>query len=191
MGDKFLQILYPTGRRYASINVCQNKKIERVKNIIEISQEGKLPLSISFINEAEATYAFTLLGNAIDTLRPNCQSTSELPTPLYKVYTAYLYFEYNYAPVGTVFENTIGNIIWTYYNDIYGDASNIRGWKGVLTGAFPTDKLWSSVYGMDLDGNGGSGQANIKLFRNNSNEIFFIPGNSLGVYHNMEIRVYN
>ena len=167
------------------------KKIERRKTLIDIYQEGQNRITLSFENEGDAKYAFTILNNTIYELRPNCEiQIPDIPEPTYKVYTAYLYFEYNYSPLGTIFENTIGDIDWQWTTDIYGDASNIQGWKGVLNGAFPANKLWTMIYQMDIDGNGGSGALNTQLTRNNNNELFFIVSNSLSIYYNMEIRVY-
>ena len=55
----------------------------------------------------------------------------------YKSYVAYMYFEQNYPPtIISLFENTTGTIVWTYFADIYGDSSNVKGWKGTKTGLF-------------------------------------------------------
>ncbi len=39
------------------------------------------------------------------------------------------------------------------------------------------------------DGNGGIGITRIEY--NSVNDIYFIPGNTLGIYYNLEIRIYN
>lgn len=76
VGDKFISFQYTNGKRFAQINVCQNKKVERNKKKIEVYQEGNAPLSLSFSTEDEAIEAFDLLNTALDTLRTNCQTAS-------------------------------------------------------------------------------------------------------------------
>lgn len=75
VGDKFISFQYTNGKRFAQINVCQNKKVERNKKKIEVYQEGNAPLSLSFSTEDEAIEAFDLLNTTLDTLRTNCQTT--------------------------------------------------------------------------------------------------------------------
>jgi len=108
----------------------------------------------------------------------------------YKSYVAYMYFEQNYPPtIISLFENTTGTIVWTYFADIYGDSSNVKGWKGTKTGLFTANKLWFHFLAMDIDGNGGIGTTSIEY--NSVDDIYFIPSNTLGIYYNLEIRIYN
>lgn len=69
--DKFITIQYPNGKRYMSINVSQNKKVTLNSKQISIYQEGRLPSNINFHSELEAQTAFSILNDAIDTLRNN------------------------------------------------------------------------------------------------------------------------
>ena len=80
VGDKFISFQYTNGKRFAQINVCQNKKVERNKKKIEVYQEGNAPLSLSFSTEDEAIEAFDLLNTALDTLRTNCQTANAVVT---------------------------------------------------------------------------------------------------------------
>ena len=80
VGDKFISFQYTNGKRFAQINVCQNKKVERNKKKIEVYQEGKAPLSLSFSTEDEAIEAFDLLNTTLDTLRTNCQTANAVVT---------------------------------------------------------------------------------------------------------------
>ena len=82
--DKFLQILYPNGDRFYTLNVIQNKKVSLNKKQVEVYQEGTSVKVITFENEAEARNGFRLLSNAIDALRPNTAAFNSefLPTPI-------------------------------------------------------------------------------------------------------------
>ena len=80
VGDKFISFQYTNGKRFAQINVCQNKKVERNKKKIEVYQEGNAPLSLSFSTEDEAIEAFDLLNTTLDTLRTNCQTANAVVT---------------------------------------------------------------------------------------------------------------
>ena len=52
----------------------------------------------------------------------------------YKVYTALLTQSGEDAPTAIVLENTIGNIVWTYFN--------VGSYKGTLSSAFTTNKTF-------------------------------------------------
>ena len=56
----------------------------------------------------------------------------------YKIYSAYLNQVGTNDPVATVFENTIGNIVWTRYGE--------GNYKGTLNGAFIEDKTVCSQF---------------------------------------------
>ena len=55
----------------------------------------------------------------------------------YKVYTALLTQTGTNAPVATILENTVGNIVWSY--DSTGE------YLGTLTGVFISDKTYFSL----------------------------------------------
>lgn len=68
------------------------------------------------------------------------KQASTITTSGYLVYTAMIVQTGNdidVAPVATVFENTIGNIVWSY--DGQGSC------RGILTGAFPAGKSFLSI----------------------------------------------
>jgi hypothetical protein len=109
----------------------------------------------------------------------------------YKVYTALLTQTGTNAPVATILENTIGNIVWTYISTgVY---------VGNLISAFPLNKTYFSVNNRFSD-DGGASAYDAFLFRNND-DIFNLtlwfngtatddlmePNNPLSI----EIRVYN
>lgn len=107
-------------------------------------------------------------------------------TPKYKIYSALLTQVDDIAPVATILENTIGEIVWTW-NDV-GD------YVGTLSNAFPIDKTQCFI---------GSGIAanNIPILfaRRNSNSTIGISSIDVdgSTYDNqlsntpIEIRVYN
>jgi hypothetical protein len=110
-------------------------------------------------------------------------TAEEIVAPKYKVYTALLTQEGENAPVATVLENNIGNIVWEYVE--------VGKYKAVSVGLFQSS--------MVITGVPGSGY----VFRNiqnesDSNQILvenFIP--SVVIYQNnvlnntpIEIRVY-
>lgn len=66
----------------------------------------------------------------------------------YKIYTAkFLFTNGTNVPTVTVFENTIGNIVWSWWPPT---PSSLL--IGTLTGAFPNDKLWISTHVPDNSG---------------------------------------
>ena len=106
----------------------------------------------------------------------------------YKVYTALLNQTGVAAPVPTILENTLGNIVWSYVA-----AGN---YKGTLTGAFLQNKYFapipSSCY--DADVNVGGGGVIYAWYRLNDNEIIVLSGPYQdNVLNNspFEIRIYN
>jgi len=74
--DKFIQLVYPNGDRYYTLNVCQNKKIVLNKTVVEIYQEGNKSKFITFATTQEARAGFAILNNIVDSLRDNCVTAS-------------------------------------------------------------------------------------------------------------------
>lgn len=123
-----------------------------------------------------------------NTVKATAQDIADLAGGLpYLVYTAQLDFAGGATlPTFTVFENTIGNIVWSWFT---GNQLLI----GTLTGAFPSNKLWinsSSAF----DGN----LYQFKYFSQDVDSVGFIclddtgnyvtpNGSSIGF---IEIRVY-
>lgn len=106
----------------------------------------------------------------------------------YKVYTALLKQTGVAAPVPTILENTLGNIVWSY--------NGVGTYRGTLTGAFLYDKYFapmpSSSY--DSDVNVGGGGVPYVWYRLNDNEIIVLsgpPGDNVLNNTPFEIRIYN
>lgn len=72
--DKFLQLLYPNGKRYITINAIQNKKVVLNKKKVLIYQEGQQPYSLEFLTDSDAKTGFDLLNAALDILKANGNS---------------------------------------------------------------------------------------------------------------------
>jgi hypothetical protein len=146
----------------------------------------------AFINNVKAF--FNKINEIIDYLNNNPSYT-----PSYKVYTALLTQTGTDAPVATVLENTIGDIVWTYVNPGY--------YQGVLTNAFPSNKTFvmapSSVYTSNLPSGGDMDIYSAGV--DSINEVFYttsLLNGSTGVLSRqnsvnggypkiIEIRVYN
>ena len=99
----------------------------------------------------------------------------------YNVYTALLTQTGTNAPVATVLENTVGNIVWSY--DSTGE------YLGTLTGVFISDKTYFSAMPSQV--------TQLKFIRINDNTVNLGTATS-GVKTNgllsatpVEIRVYN
>jgi len=120
----------------------------------------------------------------------------------YNSYTALLTQSGTSAPVATVLENTIGNIVWTRYG--------VGNYKGTLTGAFVENKTVCPQFpALTFETNGtftpisanGEPQLGwINAYCQNENEIFIDTYNMveysewstiLGSSFFIEIRVYN
>jgi len=70
------------------------------------------------------------------------ESLQEQLIPKYKVYTALLSQTNTDDPIPTIFENTLGNIVWTYE----GNGMSVKGLcKGTLLGAFTEEKTFVSI----------------------------------------------
>lgn len=70
------------------------------------------------------------------TVKTTVQDVADLAVP-YSVYTALLTQTGTNAPVATVLQNTIGNIVWTY--------ASVGSYNATLTNAFPSGKLYLYV----------------------------------------------
>jgi hypothetical protein len=104
----------------------------------------------------------------------------------YKVYTALLRQDGVSAPVPTILENTLGNIVWSY--------TNVGTYKGTLTGAFLADKYFSPMPlgGYDPSANSGGGGGPCSWYRLSDNEIVVLSDGNDALYNTpFEIRVYN
>ena len=109
----------------------------------------------------------------------------------YKVYTALLTQSGTDAPVATVLENTIGNIVWSYYGTGF--------YVGTLTNAFPYAKTCSIPMLSGYYSAVTEGTVTIKLQANINNDseflISIIDGTGTEINdalqnHPIEIRVY-
>jgi hypothetical protein len=73
----------------------------------------------------------------VDSLNAGTISQNGEPVKPYKVYSALLTQTGTDAPVATVLENTIGDIVWTY--------DTVGGYEGILVGAFPLGKTFMQI----------------------------------------------
>ena len=102
----------------------------------------------------------------------------------YKVYTALLSQSGTDAPVATVLENTLGDIVWSYVV------------PGIYTGTLFDTFLENKTIGFSGNGRFSIGEptSQIEFYRNNNNSIGIeIPGGTddLITGFPIEIRVYN
>lgn len=120
------------------------------------------------------------------TLTGNGTPSNPLSLP-YSSYIALLNQTGTNAPVATVLENTIGNIVWT--------RTGVGTYFGTLSGAFPVTKTYPVIQ-MDNDTTNSGGRPTIRQFDINS--IFIISRlestglDSDDIMYNspLEIRVY-
>jgi hypothetical protein len=112
----------------------------------------------------------------------------------YKVYRASLSQSglVNESVTGTIFENTIGDIVWSY--------SSPGVYFGTLANAFPASKLFLPipVRGFNVINSSGSGLGYYTIYRISDNQIVLQSYNNSDVSANgilsnspIEIRVYN
>jgi hypothetical protein len=106
------------------------------------------------------------------------------PVKPYKVYTALLTQSGTTAPVATVLENTIGNIVWSY--------STPGSYLATLTGAFTNGKTFVSITGNA----GGDGWVLFCDLSPLPNALYLAQYDSAGLNVDncqcqIEIRVYN
>jgi hypothetical protein len=101
----------------------------------------------------------------------------------YKVYTALLTQSGTDAPVATVLENTLGNIVWSY--------ESIGSYNGTLAGAFIENKTFTIIT------NCGGQEANYYINDNNINYVGIATSDGVEYTDELlfktpiEIRVYN
>jgi len=100
----------------------------------------------------------------------NWQLASEKIQQLpYKVYTALLTQTGTDAPVATVLENTLGDIVWSRVN--------VGVYLGTLNGAFLSDKTFiptnpnGGIYGMSLTKLVADGTGYFQIYRGNTNQV--------------------
>lgn len=103
----------------------------------------------------------------------------------YLVYTALLTQSGTSAPAATVFENTIGDIIWT--------RSDVGFYLGTLTNAFPEEKTWTYIEQTDNHSNTGK----ITMHQDNNDRVYIDTYDATGTladgkmtFTSIEIRVY-
>ncbi len=83
------------------------------------------------------------LTTRVETLENASTPSGETEVP-YKVYTALLTQSGTDAPVATVLENTLGDIVWT--------RTGVGQYSGTLIGGFTTDKTFIPPYSSDFSG---------------------------------------
>ena len=120
------------------------------------------------------------------------EAFKKLPAPKYKVYTALLTQSGTDAPVATVLENTLGDIVWSYVG--------VGGYIGTLTGAFTENKtILPNTYAASTD---GSITSTFDFFNLDENIVSIRTRNIMGDNQDdlinfngedflFEIRVYN
>lgn len=124
------------------------------------------------------------------TVKATAQDVADLAGAPYSVYVAKLTFTNGTnLPTVTVFQNTIGNIVWSWFPP---EPSSLL--FGTLTGAFPTDKTFvlvtvegGSVFiAQNVQQTGDPNSVAIRFFDDTYNYV--VPGNSSRLW--LEIRVY-
>jgi hypothetical protein len=106
--------------------------------------------------------------------------------PKYKVYSALITQSGTASPTAIIFENTIGDIVWSY--------SSVGNYIATLTGAFPIDQVL-----LFLNNTRTNCISSLRRSNDNSLELEvvltdsvpFQPSNSLLTKETIEIRVYN
>ncbi len=126
----------------------------------------------------------------VDSLNAGTISQNGEPVKPYKVYSALLTQSGTDAPVVTVLENTIGNIIWTYQETGY--------YTGDLTDGFIGDLFFQNDRVVFFSGNLDIGQMAISIYKSDVNQIGIDAFTINGIYVDsalnntpIEIRVYN
>lgn len=142
--------------------------------------------SISGINTS------SVVSNGLDVLSVG-NSFTLTPTLSYKKYVAILIQSGTNAPIATVIENTIGNIVWSY--------NNVGDYMGTLTGAFPNNKTVIFMNSAQFGSSFYFITANVLI---NINDFILVQtrdslfqyqnnllGSGSGSDNSIEIRVYN
>jgi hypothetical protein len=111
----------------------------------------------------------------------------EIPIAPYKVYTALLTQIDAEAPVATVLENTIGNIVWSYNNIGVYTALSIGNFTVNKTAVFISSQGFGGGYGLVTSVNNANNGSQITITTQNS--IGGVNGNLENT--SIEIRVYN
>jgi len=108
------------------------------------------------------------------------------PRP-YTVYTANLNQTSTSNPTTVIFENTIGNIVWTRVAGVDLEENPFIYFEGTLTGAFVTNKTVAAL----LNKGNGAGPTNMQVVNNNVIRIFTNNLDSVLSNTTIEIRVYS
>lgn len=142
-------------------------------------------MDIQSKNVKSRSYRDQLIDVDLQTLAEAVENIAPSPSS-YKVYTALLSQTGTNAPVATVLENTIGNIVWTR------DSTGI--YFGTLANAFTENKTWFSVI---VNSNSTDANETLAIYWNNSSQIHVQTGiGTIGTdgrlyLNSIEIRVYN
>jgi hypothetical protein len=168
-------------------------------SVTKLIKENEIPVVV--FTDTSESYLINNINELINNARNNTEVSLDIvledlislggsggDSRPYKVYTALLTQSGTDAPVATVLENTLGNIVWSY--------EDLGTYKGTLTGAFIENKTYYYLNTASETGNMLDGLSGILLL--NSNEISVISISSgidliNGVLINtpIEIRVYN
>ncbi len=133
----------------------------------------------SFVNDVK--HYFNKINEIIDYLNGNGTSGGGS----YKVYSAVISQTDTNAPVATVLENTLGNIIFSY--------EGVGSYKGTLTGAFTTNKTLFLSSNRDIASymSIGISDENSFIFESVLLSDPTTPSNDVISSNGIEIRVYN
>ena len=107
-------------------------------------------------------------------------------TPKYKVYSALITQSGTASPTAIIFENTIGNIVWSY--------SSVGNYIATLTGAFPIDEVLLFINNTrtnSLSSLSWQNNDSLRLEVVLADSVPFQPSNNLLSKETIEIRVYN
>jgi hypothetical protein len=141
-----IELIVTEGDYAPSLITLKNPSIKLTTDRIKFLDSGVYQTALRFtdINEIGGVAPTDLeeAADLISALIANFSGGGSAPT--YKVYTALLTQEGTDAPVATVLENTLGDIVWT---------RSMEGvYLGTLIGAFTTDKTFIPPYSADFFG---------------------------------------
>jgi len=123
-------------------------------------------------------------------LNLNLLIESLTPTPTYKVYTALLTQSGEDAPVATIMENTLGELVWTrtsdgIYGAIFSEIFPINKSIGFITIGLGVGAFYSITVGEPYQ------SSNIALVVSYNSPLMNTPQDNLLYSTPIEIRVYN
>lgn len=108
------------------------------------------------------------------------------PRP-YTVYTANLSQTGTNNPTTTIFENSLGNVVWTRVSGVDLEDNPFTYFEGTLTGAFVTDKTLVAL----LNKGTSTGPTSIQVINNNVIRVFTNNADDVLANTSIEIRVYS